>query len=36
MYFSLFDEIDSQEPEFFWNIAIVWYIALPKFTDIIF
>ena len=36
-YLSLFDEIGShtRKPELFWNIAIVWYIVLLKFSDII-
>ena len=29
-------EKHSRKPELFWNIAIVWYMALSKFSDIIF
>ena len=38
IYISLFDEIQShyRKPEHFRNIAIIWYMALSKFSDIIF
>ena len=38
MYLLLFDEISShsRKPELFWNIVIVWYMALWKFSDITF
>ena len=26
----------SRKPELFWNVAIVWYTTLSKFSDIIF
>ena len=38
IYHSLSDEIGShsRKPELFWNIVIVWYMALSEFIDTVF